>query len=202
MRHSGARALSVACLLLLSACEDEKPKAATAAPPSAPLPATAAAAPPAPEPAPAAPPAAKRGKIDTELTDARRAAIESKYPEAKGFLLAKQLEDKLKTNKAIKAKEGAVTAFDKVAKGKWLLFSGLMVNLNDKGFDLAIVYTPQLPNDVMGMSRQFFEVTLTGVEGYEPSQFKAGDVVVVLAKYIGGGKASPGHELVAADVWK
>jgi hypothetical protein len=199
MRYLGARTLSVACLLLVSACEDEKPKAA---PPAAPSAAPVAAPTPAPPPPAPTPTIAKRPKVDLELTDARRAAIESKYPEAKGFLVGKQLEEKLKANKAIKAKEGAVTAFDRAAKGKWVLFSGLMVNLTDKGFDLAIVYTPQLPNDVMGMSRQFFEVTLSEVEGYEQSQFKSGDPVVVLAKYLGGGKAAPAHELVATEVWK
>lgn len=199
MRFSRARALSVACLTFVLACEEEKPKAA---PPAAVSAAPTVAPPPAPPPPATPPPAAKRPKVDTELTDARRAAIEAKYPEAKGFLLGKELEEKLKKNKAIKAKEGAVTAFDRVAKGKWVLFSGLMVNLTDKGFDVGIVYTPQLPNDVMGMSRQFFEVTLNDIEGYVQTQFKAGDVVVVLAKYLGGGKAAPGHELVAADVWK
>jgi hypothetical protein len=199
MRYLGARTLSVACLLLVSACEDEKPKAA---PPAAPSAAPVAAPTPAPPPPAPTPTIAKRPKVDLELTDARRAAIESKYPEAKGFLVGKQLEEKLKANKAIKAKEGAVTAFDRAAKGKWVLFSGLMVNLTDKGFDLAIVYTPQLPNDVMGMSRQFFEVTLSEVEGYEQSQFKSGDPVVALAKYLGGGKAAPAHELVATEVWK
>jgi hypothetical protein len=158
---------------------------------------------PTPTPTPAPTPAvAKRPKVDLELTDARRAAVESKYPEAKGFLHGKDLEEKLKANKAIKAKEGAVTAFDKAAKGKWVLFGGSMVNLTEKGFDLGIVYTPQLPGDVMGMSRQFFEVTFSDVEGYDKNQFKAGDVVVVLAKYLGGGKAEPGRELVATEVWK
>jgi hypothetical protein len=187
--------------MLASACEEEKPKAAL--PPAASVVASAAPTPtPAPPPPVTPPTVAKRPKVDMELTAARRAAIETKYPEAKAFLVGKQLEEKLKTNKAIKAKEGAVTAFDHAAKGKWVLFSGLMVNLTDKGFDLAIVYTPQLPNDVMGMSRQFFEVTLSDVEGYDQAQFKSGDPVVVLAKYLGGGKATPAHELVATEVWK
>lgn len=54
----------------------------------------------------------------------------------------------------------------------------------------------------MGMSRQFFEVTMTHIDGYTKDAFKAGNMVVVLAKYLGAGKAGPGYELVAADVWK
>lgn len=199
MKHLGAPIALVACLALSLACEEEKKPAPAAAPSAAVMPAVPA---PAPAPEPAPPPKAQRPKVDPELTDARRAAAEAKYPEAKGFLVAKELEDKLKANKAIKAKEGALTAFDKAAKGKWVLFAGQMVNLTEKGFDVGIVYTPQIAGDVMGMSRQFFEVTLSEVEGYEQGQFKAGDMVVVLAKYQGGGKAGPGRELVAKDVWK
>ena len=201
MKHLGAPIALVATLAFNVACEEDKPKAAPAPTPSAAVMPAVPAPVPTPEPTPA-PKAAARPKVELELTDARRAAVESKYPEAKGFLAAKELEEKLQKNKAIKAKEGALTAFDKAAKGKWVLFAGQMVNLTDKGFDVGIVYTPLMPGDVMGMSRQFFEVTLGEVEGYDKGQFKAGDMVVVLAKYQGGGKASPGRELVAADVWK
>jgi hypothetical protein len=195
--------LLACCLSLFAAgCDQGKPEsggAATAKPTATPA-AT-------PTPAPAATPAptatsARPAKIDTELNDARRAAIESKYASAKGFLVAKELEEKLKSNKAIKDKKAALTAFDKLAKGKWLLFSGPLVNLTDEGFDMGIVYTKEMPNDPMGMSRQFFEVTMTEIEGYSKDKFKAGNVVVVLTKYTGAGKASPGHELVSAGAWQ
>jgi hypothetical protein len=52
------------------------------------------------------------------------------------------------------------------------------------------------------MSRQFFEVTMSQVEGYVKDDFKGGNVGVVLAKYNGGAKASPGYELVATGAWK
>jgi len=145
---------------------------------------------------------ARPSNIDTELTDARRAAVEKAYPDAKGFLSALELEEQLKKNAGIKAKEAAVKAFDKTARSKWVLFAGPMVNLTDDTFDLAVTYTPQAANDPMGMSRQFFTVTLSDVEGYDKGEFKAGAMVVVLAKYDGGGKASKGYELVAADNWK
>lgn len=140
--------------------------------------------------------------IDMELTSERRTAVETAYPDAKGFLVASELEEGLKQNKTIKAKEGALATFDKQAEGKWVLLAGPMVNLTEDGFDLAVTYTPQAENDPMGMSRQFFTVTLSEVEGYEQSKFKAGSQVVVLAKYDGDGKVSQGYELVEAGHWK
>jgi hypothetical protein len=199
----------IALLILLglsSGCEEKKPapeaskaaETAAALPPAAPT--------PSPTPAKTAEPPSERTErpkqLDTELTDARRTAIQAKYPRAAGFLVAKDLEDKLKANKTLKDKKTGIAAFDKLAKGKWLLFTGPAVNLKPESFDVGIVYTPQLPGDVMGMSRQFFEVTLTEIEGYAQEKFKTGDVVAVIAQYSGGGKAGPGHELVATDVWK
>jgi hypothetical protein len=195
---------SCGLVALLVACEDQK-KPATETTPAA----TASVAPatPAPAPTPTPSPAKEETgqrpeKIATELTDDRRAALETKYPNAKGFLLAKDLENKLRGDKRIKDKKAAVAAFDKAAKGKWLLFSGPLVNLTDESFDLGVVYTSQMANDPLGMSRQFFEVTLKEIEGYEKDKFKAGNVVVVLAKYTGDGKGGPGHEVVASGVWK
>jgi hypothetical protein len=198
--------VAVACFVapLLGGCEDAKPAAestpaVTSAPFVVPAPTPSAAAPSAPA---AAEKPERPAKIDTELTPARRSALETKYANAKGFLVVDELETKLKANKALKDKKAAVAAFDKAAQGKWLLFSGPLVNLTDDGFDLGIVYTPQLPNDPMGMSRQFFEVTLTKVAGYSKEAFRTGNVVVVLAKYNGAGKAGPGQELVATGDWK
>jgi hypothetical protein len=207
MKTRGAQLCCIVCCCvapLLLACEEEKPAAASK--PSAPS--VAAVATPAPSAAAApAPAAAKAGgerpsKIETELTPARRSAIEAKYAPTKGFVLASDLQSKLKADKSLKDKKAAITAFDKLARGKWLLFTGPLVNATDDGFDIGLEYTPQLPNDPMGMSRQFFEVTMTQVEGYTKDAFKSGNVGVVLAKYVGGGKATPGYELVATDVWK
>ena len=117
-------------------------------------------------------------------------------------MLASDLQAKLKADKSLKDKKAAVTAFDKIARGKWVLFTGPLVNTTEEGFDIGLEYTPQLPNDPMGMSRQFFEVTMTQVEGYTKDAFKGGNVGVVLAKYVGGGKATPGYELVSTGVWK
>ena len=200
MRASAAVHCVLVCCLAtaLVACEETKPQAAAAASATpAPTPA------PTPSAAPASAPTVEKGarpsKVDTELTDARRSAIEAKHP---GFVVAKDIEAKLKANKALKDKKTGIAAFDKLASGKWVLFTGPAVNLTEAGFDVGIEYTPQLPNDPMGMSRQFFEVTLSNVEGYSKDAFKDGNVVVVIAKYTGGGKASSGKELVASGDWK
>jgi len=178
------------------ACSEEK---------KVPAEVTATAAPiPTPTPPPAPPKEEKPprpAKIDTEVTAERRAKAEGANSDAKGFLVASSLEDKLKANKTLKAKEGGVTAFDKMASGRWVLFAGPLSNPTDSGFDLGITYTPQIPGDVMGMSRQWFPVTFSGVKGYDVSHFKAGQVVVVLAKYVGKQKAENGQELVAAGTW-
>jgi len=206
MKTRGAQLGCVVCcglLSLLLACEDEKPPVNKTAAPSATAPAPVAA--PSAAPAETAKPekaGARPSKVEMELTPARRAAIESKYAAAKGFVAASELQAKLKADKSLKDKKAAITAFDKLARGKWVLFTGPLVNATDDAFDIGLEYTPQLPNDPMGMSRQFFEVTMTQVEGYAKDDFKGGNVGVVLAKYNGAAKASPGYELVATGAWK
>lgn len=146
--------------------------------------------------------AARPKTIETEVTADRRGVLEEAYPDAKGFLVASELEEKLKKDKSLSAKAGAIKAFDKTTKGKWVLFTGPLVNPTDDGFDLAVSYTPLAPNDPMGISRQFFTVTFNEVEGYKKGEFKPGTMVAVLAKYSGDSKAGPGYELVATEKWK
>lgn len=189
-------------LPLLFGCDEEKPAPVKATPSAAPV-----AAAPVPSAAPAEPPkaaktSARPSKVDSELTPARRSAVEAKYAAAKGFLSATDLQAKLKADKTLKDKKAAITAFDKLARGKWVLFAGPLVNAKDDTFDMGLEYTPQLPNDPMGMSRQFFEVSMTQVEGYAKDDFKSGNVGVVLVKYSGAAKASPGYELVSAGAWQ
>jgi hypothetical protein len=193
--------ISAGMLWLCLGCEDEKPASAAKAAPSS-VPAAAPTPTPAPTPAPKAEKTGERPtKIETDVTPARRSAIEAKYAAAKGFVTASELQAKLKADKTLKDKKTGIAAFDKLARGKWVLFTGPLVNLTDSGFDMALEYTPQLPNDPMGMSRQFFEVTMSEVEGYTKDAFKGGNVGVVLVKYVGAGKAGPGYELVANNVW-
>jgi len=182
----------------LLGCEEEKkpevtPPAVSALQAAEPVPSAAE---------PSEPEKASRPEtIPMDLTDERRAKLTKAYPDAQGFTLAADLEGQLRKNKALKDEQKAAKAFDAKAKNKWLLFTGTMVNLTKDGFDMAIVYTPQLPNDPMGMSRQFFTVTFSNVEGYDESKFKVGSAGVVLAKYTGDKKASPAYELVETGHW-
>jgi hypothetical protein len=190
-----------AALFFVFGCDDKPAPTAASAAPSATLA-------PAPAPTPeAAKPAPKTEfgrpeKLDLTLTPERRTAIESKYPAEKGFLLEKELEEKLQKNKALKDEKTALAAFDKLAKGKWILFTGNAANLAASNFDMGVVYTPQIAGDSIGMSKQWFPVHMSDIEGYQKDALKTGDMVVVLVKYDGAGKVSPGQELVATGVWK
>ena len=191
-----------AALFLVFGCDDPKPApaAASATPSAAPAPAPTP-TPEAPKPEPKAE-ASRPEKIDLTLTPERRTAIETKYASEKGFLDEKELESKLQKNKALKDEKTALAAYDKLAKGKWILFAGNAANLSASGFDMGVVYTPQIPGDSIGMSKQWFPVHMSEIEGYKQDALKVGDMVVVLVKYDGAGKASPGQELVATGVWK
>jgi hypothetical protein len=184
----------------LLGCEAEKPK--TEAPAVSASQATAPVAASVESKPKAAAKSTRPEHIDLALTAERRSDVESAYSEAKGFLVGTELEETMKKNKALKDKGAALKAFDKAAKGKWVLFSGPIVNLTDTGFDLGVTFTPRMENDPMGMSRQFFMVKLDSVEGYTKDAFKDGQTVVALAKYDGDGKASKGYELVSTGHWK
>ena len=201
MRNAMPHVLALLVVSLAAACDEKKPAPAaeTAAPAPTPPPAPTPAKPP--EPAEEAKPS-RPEKIETEVTASRREKAEAAVPEAKGFLVAQSLEEKLKANKALKEKAGGVAAFDKMAKGKWVLFAGPIANPTETGFDIGITYTPQIKGDMMGMSRQWFPVTFSSVKGYESGKFKPGQMVVVLAKYGGTQTASPGNELVATGNWQ
>lgn len=193
---------SAMCLALaLGGCE----KSSKAAPKPAPS-ATATATTRAPVASSAAPavqqqPSAARPKhLDTKLTEARRSKIDKAYPEAKGFLDSNKVEARLMKEK-LGSKSAAMHAFDRVAKGKWVLFTGPLDNASAQGFRLGVKYTPRLKGDRLGLSQQFFMVQLSGIKGYDSATMKNGTEAVVLAKYQGKGKAGPGYELVAQHNW-
>jgi hypothetical protein len=195
-RHGTVTALSaLGALALVWACDEKKPA------PTAPS-ATVAPA-PTPEPAPAPPPVAKKPErpenIDTKLTPERRTKIEAAIPESKGFLVETDLEDGLKKKKFDKEPPG-VAAFEAKARGKWVLFAGPISNTTGSGFDLPITYS-QAEGDSIGMSRKWFMVTFSDVKGYDASKFKAGQTIVVAARYNGKKLASPGSELVELGQW-
>ena len=185
----------------LLGCEEEKKPEPTAAAPAV---SSLQAAEPAPTAAEPAEPekAARPETIDMTLTDDRRAKLTKAYGDAQGFVEAKEVEAQLKKNKALKDEAKAVKAFDAKAKGKWVLFTGTMVNLKKDSFDIAVVYTERIPGDSIGMSQQFFTVTFSNVEGYDDTKFKVGSAGVVLAKYDGSKQASKGYEAVEAGHWQ
>jgi hypothetical protein len=185
---------------MLTACEDPPVEETQPAEPAVTAqPAAATVTPPVEQ----EPEKAERPKdIPRDLTPERRAAVEKAHPEAKGFVFATDIEEKLKKDPKNTAKASALKSFDKSVKGKWVLFAGTLINPTETGFDIAVTYTPQAPGDVMGISRQFFTVSLSDIEGYTEDDFKAGNTVAVVAKYSGDGKAGPGFELVAEDNWK
>lgn len=191
--------VSAVCVALFTtACDDPPKPASTSAPTAAPT--------PTPEPKATTdkpkPSSQRPEKLDTEVTAARREKIEKAHPEAKGFLVLKDVEDKLKTQKKLKEAKDGVRAFDALAKGKWVLFTGPLVEAKDDGFSVGVSYTPLMEGDRVGLSRQFFLVALSDVKGYAKSDdMKDGTLVAVLAKYDGASKGSPGFELVAESNW-
>jgi hypothetical protein len=196
LRFDGSRVLGACFVLLVSACDDPPAKPATAAT------ATTTSLPEPKASAPEAKPtkAQRPEKLETNLTDARREKIEKAHPEAKGFVVMKDLEDKLKTKKLKESKDG-IKAFDALAKGKWVLFTGPLAEAKTDGFSLGVSYTPLVEGDRVGLSRQFFLVALSDVKGYDANEMKDGTMVVVLAKYTGSAKGGPGFELVADNAW-
>ncbi len=185
---------TIALVATMGACEEPK-KTEPSAKPSA----VAPAPPPEPEkPLKIRP--LRNNKLDIKLNDERRAKIEKAIPDALGFIPAAEIEAKIHKKK-LEEEEPALEAFDKEAKGKWLLFVGNMIKMTDSGFEMAVSYTPQAEGDPMGMSRKFFMVSISDVKGYEKSKFKDGERGVVLAKYAGDKKASPAYEVIELEHW-
>ncbi len=190
-------AVSLAAVALALGCEEPK-KEAPAAP-------TAAAAPAASEPEPVeeAPKKirpARDAKLDTKLTDERRKKLEAAVPDAKGFLVAADLEQEIH-GKKLDDEAKALKAFDAKAKGKWILFTGNLNNMTPTGFEIAFSYTPKAEGDPFGMSRKWFYVKVADVKGFDANVFQKGEVGVVLAKYNGNKEAAPGHEVLELGHW-
>lgn len=136
------------------------------------------------------------------VTSEKRGSIESKHPDAKGFLTKEELELRLFALELKRGKDKeALQALDRLAKGKWILVSGPITNPQPDTFQLAVRYTPRDSADPIGLTSQWVSVTFSGVRGYDPSAYRPGEQTVVLAKYEGGGKASSGSDLILLDEW-
>ena len=164
--------------------------------------------PPVPPPAsvPAAPlkPVVPRPKdaVDLITSPEKRARVERLVPEAKGFLTSDEIEKRLYTMELKRGKDAdAVKAIDKLAKGKWVLFTGNVGSLTDDGCELPIRYTPKDPNDALGLTSTWVPIRITSIKGYDKKQYEAGELAAILARYDGAQKASPGYDVVLLGTW-
>ena len=196
---ASAIALGGAC----SSSKDDKPSAISAIASSslavrAPV-APSVTAPPAPEA-----PVIQRPKDQADLlvSDSKRARVEAFAPQAKGFLVSADLEDELYKLNLRRGKDSdAVKALDRMAKGKWVLFTGNIGGVAPDALELPIRYTPRDPNDPMGITSVWLSIKLTNIKGYDATQYRAGELAVVLAKYDGKQAASGGYDVVLLKHW-
>jgi hypothetical protein len=196
--------LVAAALIGCSTEHDSKPQAAMAAIASGSL-----AVRPAPAPEPPAPrepekPIVQRPKDAADLMASaqKRARVEAFAPEAKGFLTSADLEEKLYKLGLRRGKdEDAVKALDSLAKGKWVLFTGNIGGIDADKFQLPIRYTPKDLNDPLGLTSVWVPITLSGIKGYDATQYQPGELAVVLAHYDGKQHATAGYDVVMLGHW-
>ncbi len=140
-------------------------------------------------------------KINHELTDARRRLIEQKLGDTRGFLVESELEEQMKHDKKIDRRERALESFDGLAKDRWVLFVGPMINLDAEGFQVAVAFIPESRRDKMAVTRLWFNVTISQIKGYRPVLLREGQETAVLARYRGDAQASPAYDLVGMGLW-
>lgn len=146
----------------------------------------------------------RRAKDDADLivTPERRAKIEAAVPDAKGFLDQRELEQQLHKQDLKRGNnEAAIKAFDKLAKGRFVLFTGYIVDPKADGFELALRYTPRDPADPVGLTATWFPVHFANVEGYDATAYRAGERLAVLARYEGAQRASQARDLILLEQW-
>jgi hypothetical protein len=146
----------------------------------------------------------RRAKTDADLllNPERRAKLESVVPEAKGFLDSKELEASLfKQELKRGATDVALKAFDKLAKDRFVLFSGYIMDPKESGFDLAIRYTPRDPADPVGLTATWFPVHFSNVKGYDNTQYQGGEPVTILARYAGNQTTSQARDVILLEEW-
>ncbi len=139
---------------------------------------------------------------DLLLTDERRARIERLAPEARGFLTSAEVEERLYKLNLKRGKDAdGLRALDGIARGKWILFTGNIGGLAKDGFELPIRYTPKDPADPMGLTSTWLSVKFSDVKSFDASQYKPGELAVILAKYEGKKEAKPGYDVVLLGDW-
>lgn len=146
----------------------------------------------------------RRAKNDADLvlTPERRTKLEAQFPAAQGFLELRELEAALfKRDLKRGANDKALVDFDKLAKGRYVLFTGFLMDPKPEGFDLAVRYTPRDPADPVGLTATWFPVHFSRVSGFDQTQYSGGEPVAVLAKYEGNQATSDSHDLVSLELW-
>jgi hypothetical protein len=139
---------------------------------------------------------------DVLLLPGRRTRLESFAPEAKGFLASADLEEKLYSLNLRRGVDAdAIRAFDGMAKGKWILFTGNIGGLEKDGFELPIRYTPKDAKDPLGLTSTWFAVKFSNVKGYDMAEYRQGELAVILARYDGDKSAKAGYDVVLLRNW-
>jgi hypothetical protein len=149
-------------------------------------------------------PVTKRPKDEADLlvSVGKRARVEAFAPEATGFLTSAAIEEQLYNLQLKRGKDAdAVKALDRIAKDKWVLFAGNIGSITADSFELPIRYTPRDPNDAMGITNVWIPVKLTKIRGYEASEYRPGELAVILAKYEGKQAVEGGYDVVFLKHW-
>ena len=204
----GCSGIAAIIALVAGACTTEKERnkdEAIAAIASASL-AIRAAVPPPPPSVSAAP--AKvvvprpKDSVDLILSPEKRARVDALAPEAKGFLVGEELEHKLYGLELKRGKDSdALKALDQLARGKWVLFTGNIGNITPEGCELPIRYTPKDPNDSLGLTSTWLPIRISKIKGYDPAEYRPGELAAILAHYDGEQKAGPGYDVVLLNGW-
>jgi hypothetical protein len=140
-----------------------------------------------------------KGVDDLNLTPARREKIEQAIPEAKGFLAVADLEGALKALKLDDDKK-ALAELDKRAAGKWVLFAGNANNPGVEKLSMAVIYKDK-PKDNPFRYEQWVLVHVEKIKGFLREGYAIGQNAVILAKYLGQRKASPGYDVASLGHW-
>lgn len=143
-----------------------------------------------------------KNEADLVLSPERRAKLESVVPEAKGFLDSRDIEASLYKQELQRgANDTALKAFDKLAKGRYVLFAGYIIDPKPDSFDMAVRYTPRDPADPVGLTATWFPVHFTQVKGYDATAYQGGESVAILAKYEGAQVASSARDAISLEEW-
>lgn len=200
------RAGHVLCLLLACGACDSQPKDPQRTAPTVTESALVTAVPAkASTPPPSTRPSVRRPKDLSELVlnPQRRQALEQRFPQARGFLEQSEVEQQLFAKPLKRGNDAdAQKALDAVAKNRWVLFVGNILEPTDAGFRLAVRYTPREAQDPLGLTSAWLPLHFSEVEGYDAKNYRPGEPIAVLAKYLGKGRVDGGHDLVFLRAWK